>query len=766
LGLLGLLTLAGVQSGSVAPGAVEEPHLLTAPLRIEPSREQVAAIPVFAAEWRLPEAMGRDLERTLGQAGFSPELAQELARRIEPGHEAGEIILRPDASLLDRFTGTERLRWWLILGTHAGNRSYRWPLVFRPENLGIVATDPAQAEALGRLRRWSVRFGERLVFSDLFALEDAFPDPAARIEFFRTMLGAEILVTRLSEAGAADRAAWAEYWQLHGRFNALEPFFDAISRVTDYDRIDLAHVLPRLPRALLNTFPPDFGSIAEPAIETAAASAGFFSMEPEKEDSLADGFTAWLRSHCRELDAAGEPAFGDILVYGDMDRSDWPFAVVYLADGLVFGRRPTFLGPWSILRQSEIPRLNPRLAVKPPRIFRRETALPAPAPAPFVRRPLPGAWAPHPTLREAEQGPWGTLRYFEVLLAPSGNLLESLPVPDPQPRWVFTGIELSEMLAHISEIPMDESVRGELHRLFAAAEPDEEGRIIVRPERSLVLATPPEFRRRVFEHLAHGGEAAAYAQEVQIPARIGAEAWFGPETLSPRARDVVLRLVYPRGGGLALSNYGTLYHSIEDPVDRISTLRTVARYPALIVMLEKPERDEVARVLDYWRTGQGKGLQRMLDSFARGGELRFLDIVHLLPPLPREFMNLYAVQRADIPQASCYWTAMNFDAERYDPVFLVPPSREQPQIRAVAERLASSYAPAPEPWRLGDVVAYRRTAGDRQIVHVCSYVAAGIVFTKNGYGYSAPWCLMHLADVDALYGQPGVVERQVYRRLK
>ena len=66
------------------------------------------------------------------------------------------------------------------------------------------------------------------------------------------------------------------------------------------------------------------------------------------------------------------------------------------------------------------------------------------------------------------------------------------------------------------------------------------------------------------------------------------------------------------------------------------------------------------------------------------------------------------------------------------------------------------------PSRLGDIIAYRRS-GSHSVDHACSFVAAGIVFTKNGFTFSAPWCLSRLVDVDALFLKPEGMEKICFR---
>jgi hypothetical protein len=340
-------------------------------------------------------------------------------------------------------------------------------------------------------------------------------------------------------------------------------------------------------------------------------------------------------------------------------------------------------------------------------------------------------------------------------------MLDRLPEPVRKPKWAFYNTARQEIERTIATVPMPDGTRDDLRALFARSKPDRRGLITVEPAPQLVLATPAAFREKHFGRLVHGADAVDHAQEIFIATRAGAARWFPPEMVPEPARANLLSLVYPRGDSLMLSDYGTLYHAVPDPAIRRRTLRALFRTPVLLVLLERPRSDEVQALADYWRLDRQKDIGRLLESFAGNEEMVYLDIVQLLPPLAREMMNVYLNSPADAPTPSCYWTALNFAAEQPDSRLLVTPRKRGQETEVAWKQLRRDYEPIATASRLGDIIAYRRKS-DGDLQHVCAFVAADVVFTKNGFGPSAPWCLMHLSAVDALYGQPGV-ERLAFR---
>jgi len=755
-----LILAAVVRVGAEAP---PEPRLFRSVLRIEPTLEQVATMPPMAAEWRIAPGTVVRWDEVMVAAGISEALAAELRKRLVVSSETGDGTIVPDAALLDRFEPAERARWWAVLSGHPANRTYRWPVAIRATELAAMEQEAGFTEAVQRVRRWGITAGPRVLFGDLFALAGAFRNDATRQAFLQQLFSAETIFAKLvaDTADPESVAANAAYWKAGDQSTELEPILSAIGRIDGHDRIDLAHLLPRLTRSLLYTYPPDFAVVKDPSVENAAMAVGYFTPNADPNPMLADGFSDWLRTNCDPV-AAPSREYGDIIVFEDSTRTRWPFALVYMADGIVFGRRPTLYGPWELLPEAAIPDLNPRLRGQMATVWRRRSppgnAGPRTDPVSWV----PPEWPQSPVLRELPPGPWGRLWCYDVLLAPSSGMLDNLPVPDGHPKWVFHGTDRGEFERTIATVPMPEGTRRGLLALFEGVRPDRRGMVVVEPTPELVLATPAGFREKHFGRLSHGAFATDYAQDVHIAARAGAARWFSPELLPEPARAVVLSLVYSHGGGLMLSDYGTLYHAVPDPQVRRQTLRALYRTPALILLLERPRPDEIPGLVDYWRMDQEKSIGRLLESFAGTEELAYLDVVHLLPPLAREMMNVYIRADANGPIPSCYWTALNFSAEQPDSRLLVTSSAPDGEDKAARQKLKTEYMRVGTAGRLGDVIAYRRKTDD-YLLHLCAYVAADIVYTKNGYGFSSPWCLMRLSDVDSLYADDGTVERLVYR---
>lgn len=758
--------LAVCLAASVTCGRADgpfEPPLYRAELRLEPSEVQLQTLPAFPARWLFTAAVAESLPRLLAGHGFSLALTAELAGRRLPVNGTTDVLLVPDRALLARFTAAERAVWHELLGRHPGNDTYRWPLSLGPAELAALDAEPRWREAASRLRATALPHGDRLVFGDLFALEDAFASAQDRRDFYGLVLGGPALLLKLrrNPGQPLDAAAQAAWWQVNGRYRAIEPMLNAISSLPNGPRLDLAHVLPRLPRSLLNSFPPDLANSDDAGIESSVLASEFFSLAPGADPRTDGDFRDWLAREA--VPSAGPPQYGDLLVYGDLDTNPWPYTAVYVAGQTCFARRPTAFGPWQFMDLAEIGRLNPRFTGKAPRVFRSKVALTSPGELPYLPGRMPAAWRQRLSLKSVQPGPWGRLWYFDVLLAPSAETLEQLPAPDPHPRWVFAGLSRDQLLQAADTVAMPEPTRTALRALFAATAPDADGRITVEPPLDLVLAVPSGFRAAAFPHLVGGLSVTDYAQHIPFPKGFTVDEWFDSGSLPETVRQAILRLVYPAGDRVMLSDFGALYQLLDTRPEQLSAHRAALRMPALMVLLERPNPAEVPGIAAYWTYGRDKSVRRLLESFAADPGQRFLDIVHLLSPVERELINTYFKPAGPDPVPSCFWTAFNFGADRPDDRFLVIPGIWTEQRELAWQELAQKYDPIPAPTRLGDIIGYRRK-GEAAFDHVCVFLADDLVFTKNGFTFSSPWVISRLAGLDEQYLATPEMERLYFRR--
>jgi len=134
-----------------------------------------------------------------------------------------------------------------------------------------------------------------------------------------------------------------------------------------------------------------------------------------------------------------------------------------------------------------------------------------------------------------------------------------------------------------------------------------------------------------------------------------------------------------------------------------------------------------------------------------------IDLVHLLPPLPRRLAYAYTTPELDrIGQSpNCHWTSLNFFNYTRQNVFI--------DLKLAASQVLEDYDKVTGPNNFGDILFFLDQQGNAY--HSCVFLADNLVFSKNGGNMVMPWIITRLDDIKQLYlhGRPGATI-QTYRR--
>ena len=179
----------------------------------------------------------------------------------------------------------------------------------------------------------------------------------------------------------------------------------------------------------------------------------------------------------------------------------------------------------------------------------------------------------------------------------------------------------------------------------------------------------------------------------------------------------------------------------------------------LLARLAISDHEDIPSLVDYWNSGLGlrhKEIGPIIAAARRVKGVDHLDLLHVLPPLPSKLLYTYV----DPEQATlgrfpdCHWTSLNFFNYEPENIYL--------DTRLAASAVMENFTPVEPPFRYADVLMF--LDANEHAVHSCTYLAADLVFTKNGANITTPWILMQLEDVKKIYSEEeGVVRVQGYR---
>ena len=372
----------------------------------------------------------------------------------------------------------------------------------------------------------------------------------------------------------------------------------------------------------------------------------------------------------------------------------------------------------------------------------RPTESPPPIPAGVPRKSTGTAPSAGADLTRGKPGPWGELEYFRILIEPPEQIISiDNTTPDPI-RWTFKDYTPTALETLWREAGLNAAQQKAL--IDPAWRTQEPGAIVIRPTREFVIGLSPQARAKIYGALAAFSENGSQFSPFRLRAD-AAVAWLDDSGLSPATIALTRKMFYERGTGTVFfSDEDVVLPTLESPSERVKFLKTLARKSALMVQLRVRPDSDVEAIARYWgHSRRAKDLRPFLQSIARRPGGGTIDIVHLLPTVPRSLLYTYPLPPAVAtqPARDCLWTSLNF--------FNDPPDDRFTNPEFVRQVLMTDYYAVPGEPTYGDIVAFVRPDG--VVLHACVYLADNLVYTKNGAEFSVPWQIAPIDGVRDLY---------------
>jgi hypothetical protein len=166
-----------------------------------------------------------------------------------------------------------------------------------------------------------------------------------------------------------DLEALARYWTAGFRRKDILPMLESISEQDGGGRIDLAHLLPPLPRKLIYTYPTPDLEVTGRSPNCHWTSLNFFNYSPQ--DLYLDLKLAASRVLGDYTKPKDELRFGDVLLFLD-SAGNAHHSCVFVADDLVFTKNgENSAVPWILTRLDDVKQVYARQPGTKIEVFRR-----------------------------------------------------------------------------------------------------------------------------------------------------------------------------------------------------------------------------------------------------------------------------------------------------------------------------------------------------------------------------------------------------------
>jgi hypothetical protein len=362
-----------------------------------------------------------------------------------------------------------------------------------------------------------------------------------------------------------------------------------------------------------------------------------------------------------------------------------------------------------------------------------------------------------PVEKTVTTGIWGTLEYYPIRLEPPTTQLWNTLFSE-RTVWNFGVLTETGALAELRGIGFREEILEAL-RSEGAWVRAKSGLEVTVPD-SVLEGITPENRLALAEWL-HANNYDFY-NRIIVNIEGGDFSAFTPDKVSPDILELVRSRSFVRNGVLSFMDLPYVIRKIGDDKEARETfIRTIFSTRSLVVRLIIDETTDRASIVDYWSQG---GRASRVESMVKGVQATMgvdkIDIVHLLPPLPRRY--LYAFSRISDTGVhntpDCFWASVHF--------FKRNPSPRVLDSLSLEHYLAHDFTEVPEEegLRFGDIVCLLRP-DNNSFLHSYVHIADDIVFTKNGASYVHPFILTLKSDMMSRYLHEGEFNTRVYRRI-
>jgi hypothetical protein len=356
-------------------------------------------------------------------------------------------------------------------------------------------------------------------------------------------------------------------------------------------------------------------------------------------------------------------------------------------------------------------------------------------------------------------GPWGRLSYYYFYLEAPDYVVAQFPLPATMTKWVFNLEDFNKIEPLLASVGMAPERIEQL--ILPRRVVKDERYVYLFPSGSDIESLTPESRSAIYTELARNPANVFHYSPVYFLAD-SVQEWAKESGLPDETVSTIERLAYRSGDALVFSDIPLLLTHAQNVAEARLIMQKLTRVRTLMAQLDLSRDDSIPDLLNYWSTGLGlrrKEMEPLMNAIVHTKGVAYLDILHLLPPLPRKLLYTYPDMgyATEGRMPDCHWTSLNF--------FNIRPQQYLLDTHLATSLVKQDFEKVEPPFKYGDVLMFIEPDG--KAVHSATYLADDIMFSKNGSNILAPWLLMRLQDLMKLYNvRPGQTRIEGFRHKK
>ena len=353
-----------------------------------------------------------------------------------------------------------------------------------------------------------------------------------------------------------------------------------------------------------------------------------------------------------------------------------------------------------------------------------------------------------PLNAEHISGPWGKLMVETIYTEKPAHFIDVAPYLKSEEKWFFGEMDIAEIRQWLTTNGFDREVMEEL----VNAEPilDAKG-VYLHPTQKWITSLDPQQRKKIHNLLAKNSINHFSANPFLFTPDVIQQIRSNPVMQEEGSGALFEKLLYPRGTAMCLSDISCLLSNVKDPSRCEEWLKLLTRTKTILLKLEIEESSDIDALVNYWSGPFNlKDFQPLLESLKVKNQTSRLDVIHLLPPVARQIIYTYPIEDGAGEYRDCHWTVINFFEESKNDQFLDP--------QKIVKEIESNYVNVEKPEKFGDILMF--TPDNSSVIHSCVYIAADMVFTKNGMGTHQPWTISTLQEVTSIYSHMKILVKR------
>lgn len=340
-------------------------------------------------------------------------------------------------------------------------------------------------------------------------------------------------------------------------------------------------------------------------------------------------------------------------------------------------------------------------------------------------------------------GTQGTVLAHPVVLEAPSSAVRAYRRTFAERTWELGVASRAEFLAQLYALDLSAEVHDALAdpELWRNAISTDPGFLQVRPPLTLLTRLQPAERRALYHLLAawSGNKPERWPLVFRDEAALRELVEQGA---SAAIIDRVAALAYPFAGGLAFSDFSVLAAEFPTTAELTRFLELASRVDGVIPRLRLRTARSISESLAYWTVNyQNPFALPLLEALAESETTGGTELESFLPGAMRN--RLFDLQREEVSHdfsINSFVIAASLGAPPADP-------RDPAGFFAWFEQ---EFAPAPPPFRFGDVLVLETAngaSGERlPVAYACAFIYEGLVFAKDPTGLGL-WRFLSLEEL-------------------